>query len=584
MLNLIEPSRFSGFVAETLSYLSCRPKVEDLVNGPLHNFSQVRVKASNGNYETSCFYESEMENPILWGLTHSQQAEPLNKKSEVVNHLNDSELFSQKVTFTGVSFEKFNECINFKLTDNIDAEIVTFGVTLKPKTLHARKKSQVLRSICNSYYLELDDIYDVEMNVTIHNHDEDILASNLKLLRASAALNELVEPTLDSSKLKCQFKRVTSYVKGRIDDLNSEVRAYTQSPETKYSALAENWFVPLYPYVEAPLPKAFEGMKPINFKARCNENVEWSPFHSYNNFNVSAMPSKNAGGKLRGALEQFIHQNTVDFSFRSIVYVPVQNYDHFKKKKVQVSVNEQFQYNMDPLPLIANWKGSDFNEHDFIYAYVSALIELALHECKGVTEELLKTHLRQMNPAMLVEKYIRNQEVHSTKELINVMSNSKDEHQEMLAEHLRKCLPELDQLFDESKPSIYTLKNPVISACDFKGLNTEFLITIGLQILACQSQISGMHKALKPLVILIETTEKNKCNKAFSNMLRLNRMLAISTIYVHSQFDDEGNLVTNRSMEGASHHVLKEVDRKGIFLEIGTFLDSRAPMMPGLAA
>ncbi|MEZ8733928.1 hypothetical protein [Vibrio sp. 10N.239.312.D08] len=584
MLNLIEPSRFSGFVAETLSYLSCRPKVDDLVNGPLHNFSQVRVKASNGNYETSCFYKSEMENPILRGLTHWQQAEPCHKKSDVVNHLNDSELFSQKVTFTGVSFEKFNERINFKLTDSIDAEIVTFGVTLKPKTHHARKKNKVLRNLCCSYYLELDDIYDVEINVTIHNHDEDILASNLELLRESAALNELVEQTPDKSGLKCHFKKFTSYVKGRIDDFNSEVRAYKHSSETKYSALAENWFVPLYPYVEDTLPKAFEDMKPICFKARYNENVEWSPFHSDSNFNVSAMPSKNAGGKLRGMLEQFIHQNTVDFSIRSLVFVPVQNYEHLEEKALQVTANGKCLFNMDPLPLITKWKGSDFNEYGFINSYVDALIEIALHECKGVALDVLKSHLRQFNPVAITEKYIRNQKIHTTKELINAMSESTDEHQNVLSKHLRSCFPEIELVFDESKPSIYSLKNTTISTNDFMGSNTEFLVTMGLQILACQSQMNEMHNTLKPIVLLIETSEKNKCNTAFSNILRLNRKLAISTIYVHSQFDDGGNLIINRSMEGASHHVLKEVARKGIFLEIGTFIDSRAPKMPGLAA
>lgn len=93
-----------------------------------------------------------------------------------------------------------------------------------------------------------------------------------------------------------------------------------------------------------------------------------------------------------------------------------------------------------------------------------------------------------------------------------------------------------------------------------------------LQILACQSQVNERHNSLKPLTVLIEASEKNKCNKAFSNILRLNRKLAISNVYVHSQFDDAGNFISNRSMEGASHHVLKEVDRQGIFLEIGTII------------
>ncbi|MDA0152336.1 hypothetical protein OH460_08480 [Vibrio sp. Makdt] len=574
MLLQLITSQYHDVVTKVLHSASLTLTARKQSPGTVIDFSQVRIRTDNGNYETSSFLR--VEEP-----THNRAEQPklittgydylnfeyvkVKSKSEVVTELDYPDLTSRTISLRGLTFSQANKPLNTLLFESINASIIDYTIRLTAKNQGMVAKYQ-LKTLPGFENISLDDLYEITVLVSIYDMTEDKVDQGIAALTKNSACNGLNVESTNTGKqrfIKLYREKVRNYISLIRDPLR-----VTENGSSTKEDVALNWFIRSYEYLNSDKHHYFDSITPLYFRARFDEEVAWSPFHSHANYNVVAIPSQCPLGhrisKLRLSLEQLLMTNRSSLSARLQAYVPIERYKHLSKIETKLEVNNRWVFNIDPLPKMVEWKGDRYNYDTCILHFFHTLFNVSVDSIQDkVTKELISNHLKNISWMNFIFQLIDNG-YYTTLGVLDAMKSSEDQRFSRLAWTVFDSIPEIHDLYSATNPNLFDSNvDLVIDSLQLQGSCLQQVLGISM---LTHLQLSQSLEKPKPTLHLIETTFSFRPAEEFASLLRMNRKFAIATIFVQPNYADCGQALHSREIMDQTQCILRE-DQENLHLE-----------------
>lgn len=589
MLLQLITSQYHDVVTKVLHSASLTLTARKQSPGTEIDFSQVRIRTDNGNYETSSFLR--VEEP-----THSRAEQPklittgydylnfeyvkVKSKSEVVRELDYPDLTSRTFSLRGLTFSQANKPLNTLLFESINASIIDYTIRLTAKNQGMVAKYQ-LKTLPGFENISLDDLYEITVLVSIYDMTEDTVDQGIAALTKNSACNGLNVESRNTAKQR-YMKLYRDKLKNYISSIREPVRLTGKESSTKED-VSLNWFIRSYEYLSSGIHPHCDSITPLYFRAEFDEEVAWSPFHSHGNYNAVAIPSQCSVGhrssKLRLSLEQLLMTNRSSLSARLQAYVPLESYKYLSKVETKLKVNNRFVFNIDPLPKMVGCEGHKYNFWSYILSYFQTLFNVSVDSMQDkVTKELIRNHLKNTDWATYIYRLIASG-YYTTLGVLDVMKNSDDQRYSRIAWAVFDSIPEIHDHYSATNPNLFDSSvDLVIDSQQLQGSCLQQVLGISMLVLLQQSK--SLEKA-KPTLHLMETTLSFRPAEEFASLLRLNRQLAISTIYVQPNYAECGQALHSRKIMYQTQCILRE-DQEYLHLESEWMVGSQNDALPPL--
>ncbi|MEQ6343932.1 hypothetical protein [Vibrio cyclitrophicus] len=260
--------------------------------------------------------------------------------------------------------------------------------------------------------------------------------------------------------------------------------------------------------------------------------VEWNPFYSTNNYNVNVVISSQ-NSTIRPILESCVCDNHFAGISDSIVFAPMVEYPSLREDSISIFEGEKVNYNLDFLSVL----NPDDIDVDLLANLVNTYIESLFTLCfeTNFPKKNLAIDLRfkrfMYHCHERISSYIINRESYSTVSLIEWLRCGYVPDQIDYFSLIFSTMPELEQVYDPSMPSVYGVTNHlVIDSCELAGMNVQHLVSVTIPLVALYNQYKS--EKLKPMFILNEHLGTPKQENICSLISRHFKQKAISYIHV----------------------------------------------------
>ncbi len=552
---------FPDFVKRSLIELSKGAGCYHTTTTPEVNFSQVRVKVDNGNYKTRSFFENNFGlEPMVSDLKSNVTG--VKSKSDVVHHMNDAALFTEKVTINGLRFEDYSERLNETLAGGISPEIIDTSYKLRMKDFVAGKRNELAYiTQGRSKFIDLDDFYELCIEISVCAFDEAATKSYIDTIKTNAASMGL---TVDQKPKKTLLAKV----KQLFEDKNTKnFKACNQLPEAKLEAISQNWLVNVFQYSDETNFPLQQKLTPIQLTGQNNEHVEWSPFYSFNNFNVMAYRSQN-DSMVRKAIEQFTQQNSVAYSANTCMFVPTSEYSNLDRIKLNIFEGGKWLFNLDPLPYFQKIDDCEYRD-DLVVEYFTAILCSVREILSGDHKEHVNLFLESAAERSNLFHYLLKQKETTTLGLITTLLESDSIEHQRLGQALNIALPAHEGVFNSNKPSLYDIAgNVVIDSEQFEHTAMEHILSVTLLLWMQTKQRQLM------AVFVLENVTPSPVSVVIDSFKRRARKNGLSVITI-SKADE----ISNRELFTQSKFTLSDVDGGIKITEAHVEADHHIPLL-----